>query len=311
MPALDLRRLITAIVQSEGVRTSTDLQVAQRGAGANMSVDISSGFATIQGDVVAGQGFYFAYNDAVYNLSGFTAANATNPRIDRVVIRVRDAFHGDPANDVSFQILTGTATSGANLSNLTGAAAVGNSQLLLANILVPANATSITTGNIANVAPVSGIGGVSKLAWVGYPVGSTNTTPTANAAILVPFTLYTTQTIDRVHFVSGTQSGNFDVGVFDSAGARKVSKGSTAQSTLAAGANEVTFTATQLNAGQYYLALAADNATGTFRFDGSGVNAGTAKYYQRQVATSFPLPSSLTVGTTTPAQALMLTAPAT
>ncbi len=148
LPALDLRRLLAALVSTEGVTTSGDMAVSQRGAGANYSVDIAAGSALVKGDTVAGQGYYLAYNDATFNLTGFTAANATNPRIDRVVVRVRDAFHGDAANDVSFQILTGTPTGGATLANLSGAPAVGNSQLLLANILIPANATTITTTNI-------------------------------------------------------------------------------------------------------------------------------------------------------------------
>jgi microcystin-dependent protein len=151
-PALDMRRYISSLISSEGIVASGDLTVSQRSAGANMSVDVSSGRAMIQGDLITQQGYYFAYNDSVQNVTGFSAANATNPRIDRVCLRVRDAFHGDAANDVAFVIITGTATSGATLANLTGAGAVPASHLLLANVLVPASATTITTANIANVA---------------------------------------------------------------------------------------------------------------------------------------------------------------
>jgi hypothetical protein len=150
-PALDMRRYISSLIASEGIVASGDLTVAQRSAGANMSVDVSSGRAMIQGDLITHQGFYFAYNDSVQNVTGFSAANATNPRIDRVCLRVRDAFHGDAANDVAFVIVTGTATSGATLSNLSGAGAVPASHLLLANVLIPASATTITTANIENV----------------------------------------------------------------------------------------------------------------------------------------------------------------
>src|SRR3954471_1784670 len=147
MPALDLRRYLGAGKQ-EGVVSAGDMAVAQRAAGANYSVDIASGEALIQGDTVSNQGRYYVLNDAVTNVTGFTAAHATLPRIDRVTLRVRDAFHGDAANDLSFQIVTGTATSGATLANLNGAAAVPNSQLLLANVLIPATATTVTTANI-------------------------------------------------------------------------------------------------------------------------------------------------------------------
>jgi microcystin-dependent protein len=148
MPALDLRRYLAILISSEGVAGSGDMAVAQRSAGANMSVDIAAGEAYVQGDSVTNQGFYFALNDATYNLTGFTAAHGSLPRIDRVVLRVRDAFHGDAASDVAFAILTGTATSGATLANTTGAATPGNGELVLANILVPAAATTITTANI-------------------------------------------------------------------------------------------------------------------------------------------------------------------
>ncbi len=155
MPAIDLRRYLTTLIAGEGVAGTGDLTVSQRGAGANMSVDIASGLAVIQGDSVSGQGLYAVYNDGLYNLTGFTAAHATNPRVDRVVLRVRDAFHGDAANDIGPLILTGTATAGATLVNLTGAPAVANNQLLLANILVPAGAVSITAANIdATVRPL-------------------------------------------------------------------------------------------------------------------------------------------------------------
>jgi len=163
MPALDLRRYLSFGL-SEGVGDTTAMAVGQRGAGANYSVDIAAGDAIVTGDSVTNQGKYYAYNDAVFNLTGFTAAHATLPRIDRVTLRVRDAFHGDAANDFSFQIVTGTATSGATLANLTGAAAIPNSQLLLANILIPATATTIITANIDTaIRAVSGFGGGSAV----------------------------------------------------------------------------------------------------------------------------------------------------
>jgi hypothetical protein len=97
------------------------MAVAQRAAGANMSVDIAAGEATVQGDLVTNQGLYYVYNDATVNLTGFAAANATNPRIDRITLKVDDAFHGGAGNTASFPIITGTATAGATLTNLTGA----------------------------------------------------------------------------------------------------------------------------------------------------------------------------------------------
>lgn len=146
-PALDMRRFVSVGI-AEGVLWSGDMVVSQRGAGANLSVDVSAGQALVQGDSIAYQGLYYVLNDATTNVTGFSAADATNPRIDRVALRVRDAFHGDAANDAAFVVLTGTATAGATLANLTGAPAIPNNELLLANVLVPNGATTITTANI-------------------------------------------------------------------------------------------------------------------------------------------------------------------
>lgn len=147
-PAIDVRRFVSILAPSEGVAGTGDMAVTQRGAGANYSVDIAAGRALVQGDSITNQGMYYAYNDGTINLTGFTAAHATLPRIDRVCLRVRDAFHGDAANDLAFVIVTGTATSGATLVNLNGVAAVPASHLLLANILIPAASSTITTANI-------------------------------------------------------------------------------------------------------------------------------------------------------------------
>lgn len=158
-----------------------------------------------------------------------------------------------------------------------------------------------------------GAGG-QKLAWVGMPVGDSPSAsvawPAANAAILVPFTLQTQQTIASVSVVAGaTQSGHFDIGVYDSAGTLKVSKGSTLQSTLSASTvNTVTFAATVLPAGLYYLAVAADNTTGTFKFDAA---ATLLAGLQLQVAAAFPLPATITPGSTAPSRALLAVAPLT
>jgi hypothetical protein len=222
MPALDLRRFLTALSQAEGVRSLTELQVSQRAAGANMSVDISSGYGFVQGDAVTGQGMYLAYNDATYNLTGFTAAHATLPRIDRVAIRVRDAFHGDAANDISFQIVTGTATSGATLANLTGAAAVPSSHLLLANVLVPAAATTITSANIANVAALlssTGAGTELEYQQITSDASFTGTSSGAASAIINGTAITYTGTYPIIfEFFSPSinpGAGNFSLGLYD------------------------------------------------------------------------------------------------
>src|SRR4051794_10449382 len=123
MPAVDLRQLFGSLVLSEGVRSSTDLAVSQRAAGANMTVDVAAGSAVVQDDHAGGGGFFAFTTSAVTNVA-VGGSDPTNPRIDRVIARVRDQALGDAANDQGLVVVAGTATVGATLANLTGAAAV-------------------------------------------------------------------------------------------------------------------------------------------------------------------------------------------
>lgn len=145
--ALDLRRSDSLGLQ-EGVYNASDFMVVQRGAGANMSVDIgmpAGGFACVQGDTISGQGLYtIPVHSATINES-IAAADATNPRVDQIILEVLDSVHdGSGGNRAQTRVLTGTATAGATLNNRTGAVALPGNALLLADVLVGATATSIT-----------------------------------------------------------------------------------------------------------------------------------------------------------------------
>lgn len=143
-----------------GVMANPDMVVAQRAAGANMSVDVASGYAWIIPVSSVYAGPRLIRNLAVSNsgtpgnpgsdwLSTFSAADATNPRIDRVCLTARDhVVDSSGAYDAKFRVVTGTPTPGATLVNLNGAGAMPANSLLLANVLVPAGATSITAANI-------------------------------------------------------------------------------------------------------------------------------------------------------------------
>jgi hypothetical protein len=132
----------------EGAVNGADLMVTQRGAGANMSVDIAAGFAWVQIDTGTNNGLAHVTSDAVANVA-VTASNGTNPRIDQLILRYNDtAIPTGSGNTPTLEILTGTATSGATLNNRTGAAALPNDCLRLADILVPATSTSVVNTNI-------------------------------------------------------------------------------------------------------------------------------------------------------------------
>jgi len=137
----------------EGVVGATDLKVVQRGAGANQSVDVGAGFAWVQIDTGTRNGMGHVTNDATANVT-VTASDATNPRIDQIILRWNDTSIPTGSGNVpTLAVLTGTATSGATLDNRTGAAALPNDCLRLADILVPATSTSVTTANIRDRRP--------------------------------------------------------------------------------------------------------------------------------------------------------------
>lgn len=153
--AVDLRRHISAASLQEGVYAATDFEVVQRAAGANLSVDIGGAmaaggsFALVQGDTVNGQGLYVvAAHSATIN-EAIAAADATNPRVDQVILEIQDNVHDASGGNLArVRVLTGTPTVGATLDNRTGAAALPGSALLLADVHVPALDTTIANTQI-------------------------------------------------------------------------------------------------------------------------------------------------------------------
>lgn len=130
--------------RAHGVVNVSDFAVTQRGAGANMSVDVASGYAWVRGTENAHQGAYHVYNDATVNLS-IAAADATNPRIDLVVIKVQDAFYSGATRSASVTVVTGTAAASPTDPTIPANA------LVLARVRVAATVTTITTADITDV----------------------------------------------------------------------------------------------------------------------------------------------------------------
>jgi hypothetical protein len=152
--AADFRRAASVGLQ-EGVLAASSFEVTQRAAGVNMSCDIAAAThengiaAVVQGDAVAGQSLYYIAPHSVVVNEVISAAHATLPRVDRVVVEVLDTTHdASGSNLVRTRVVDGTATAGATLDNLTGAAAVPSSALLLADVLVDAAATTISNSKI-------------------------------------------------------------------------------------------------------------------------------------------------------------------
>lgn len=125
----------------------------------------------------------------------------------------------------------------------------------------------------------------------------------ANLMFAYGFTLASPKTLTKIHVpIGATSSGNIDVGLLDSTGARLTSAGATAM----ASANTVqTFDVADvsLSPGQtYYGAIAVDNTTATVMASPGlfGVTANALGI--RQTAAAYPIPASPVLTTTTSAQ---------
>lgn len=115
-------------VAAQGWGVLSGLSVTQRGAGANMSVDVSAGSARINGtDVEKG-----STSNVVISV-----AHATYDRYDLIVI--------DSSGTIS--VITGTA---ASVSYANDYDLDSNNAILLAEIYIPANDTSIADSQISD-----------------------------------------------------------------------------------------------------------------------------------------------------------------
>lgn len=137
---------------SEGVVVSTDLAVTERGAGANMSVDVAAGICWVKGDDSALQPIYRCYNDATKNLT-VSAADGTNPRIDLVIAEVRDAAFSGVSTDWRLRVVTGTP------AGSPSAPSTPNNAIVLARVSVPASDTTISNAQITDYRPRAGLYG--------------------------------------------------------------------------------------------------------------------------------------------------------
>lgn len=140
--------LETSCSLGEGVSGLPDYRVTQKASGANMSVDVAAGIGWVRGDTSTRQGLYHVVNDATVNVA-ITTADSTDPRIDQVILRIYDdSYDGSGNFEATLEVLAGTPTTGADLDNRDGAASLPDSAMMLADVLVPASATSITDSDI-------------------------------------------------------------------------------------------------------------------------------------------------------------------
>jgi hypothetical protein len=144
-----------------------DLEVSQRAAGANMSVDIAAGRCFVDPQDDPHQGVYLAHlksADAPFNTLSdggyaWTAAHGSNPRIDLVCVEVGDEDFGGSFTGWRFRIVTGTANAGANHPlAVTHWPTIPAGCVPIAAVRVEAAATTIIDANIVNLNAIGGVG---------------------------------------------------------------------------------------------------------------------------------------------------------
>lgn len=130
-----------------GVVGAADMTVT---AAAGMTVSVSLGLAIVRGTQQGDQGVYVTSNDAAKSLT-ISASDATNPRKDLIVTRVKDNQYGIAGDTGPLEVVAGTPTAGLTAGNATGRPTPPENALVLAEVLVPAAAVSSASFTITDL----------------------------------------------------------------------------------------------------------------------------------------------------------------
>lgn len=143
--AIEYRRLHASQTHGrEGVWGIGELAASEKSGTPDMSVDVAAGACTILGTEAADQGSYYAFNDDVVNVE-LSASDPSDPRIDLIVVQVRDDAYGGGTDDCRVRAVEGTPASSPS------APAIPDNTLVLAEVLVAASASSILDADITDV----------------------------------------------------------------------------------------------------------------------------------------------------------------
>jgi hypothetical protein len=310
--AIDARRWVSDPDLGEGVTTYGSFRVSQRAAGANLSVDINmDDFAYVRGDAVTHQALYKAPPHASTINETITTADATNPRIDRVILELKDTTH-DASGSNLFQtrVVTGTPTGGATLDNLTGAGAVPSSALLLADVLVAATDTAISNAEIrdrrAVIAPGTVPPVLTAVDMVAFQSPLTASAPDVtndvtssghdlrqSAALVYLPRRIASATRVRWAYLQHTATaltGTYSIGIYDASGRKLIDTGalSFAGAVLTRQVKSDTISATTFEPGWYYVAFGVDTGVGSAGYHGWGAQSLVPGGGNATIASPFP-----------------------
>ena len=144
--ARDDRLVLRSLVQHHGIVSG--LIVTQTPT-ASQGVRISTGRAFVQAQGTL-QGSYHVVNDSVVDLP-LDPAHSTYSRIDKVILRIRDAAISGSSNEGTLEVITGTAAS------TPAVPSTPVSSIVLATVTVPAKSTTVINSriNITNVSDIA------------------------------------------------------------------------------------------------------------------------------------------------------------
>jgi hypothetical protein len=269
----------------EGVEGYSDMLVTP-GASAT-TVDVAAGIGFVRGDGLNDLGLYRCRNDATKNSAAFEAGglaapDATNPRLDQIIARVYDDdVDGEGQRKWRLAVLKGTPKSGDTLDKREGAAALPNSAMLLADVLVPAGAPAVLKAeNIRDRRPfchpivpplLTAVDMVPLTPLVASKPSGESGFGTANdghqsavAVYLHRRILNATRIRWKYRQLAGI-TGNYVLALYDASGRKIVDTGSVALTGAAGKAvmASLAISATTLEAGVYYFLIGLDTTGGS------------------------------------------------
>ncbi len=128
--------------------------------------------------------------------------------------------------------------------------------------------------------------------WLAAPTSIVN--PTAKKAFFIPFELTEPIVIANLFVRNGnTASGNVDCGIYDVAGTRIVSIGSTVMSGTST-IQAFNITDTLIGPGSFYMAFVCDNTTGAFIAMNPSIESLRTAGVVEQILGALPLPATAT-----------------
>lgn len=289
--------------QGPGCADYEAFRVLPRQSSLGMAVDVGKTgvgemVAWVRGTTRAAQGVYRVDNIDRQALTSSTflpqltvdvpAAHGSLPRLDVVVVRVIDSDHQGGSTDTArVHVISGTPTGGATLDNRTGAPGIPADCEHLADILVPAAASSIDAAAIRDRRryPLPGVTPPVKTAThtavptypsaLGTKVWAVDTNyNNTQAAVLIhiPRRIQNASGVAWRYHTGSAPSGTHRFGLYDASGRKLTETNTTA---LATGATArqietVSFTSTvTLEAGSYWLAFGLAISAGQIYIRGS------------------------------------------